>query len=191
MTEWRLGNTELQADLDRGVPIVRTKDNIVGAPTGASDDDVIKTMVKGKLQADSQVSKASIDVDASKGEVTLKGNADSADIVGRAIALALDTQGVTKVSSDVKVSGASDKAGASSSSKSDTSSPASTSSESLSPTGRSSSDTGSSSSKSGSDQGSSSSSSSGSSTGASSSSSSDTTGAGSSASSTKKDNPNN
>jgi osmotically-inducible protein OsmY len=65
---------------------------------------VIETMVKGKLQADSQVSKASIEVDAENGEVTLKGSADKADVVGRAIALALDTQGVTKVSSSIKVS---------------------------------------------------------------------------------------
>jgi hyperosmotically inducible periplasmic protein len=85
------------------VTIVRTKDNIVGAPTGASDDDVVETMVKGKLQADSETAKAMIDVDAKNGEVTLKGSADSANAVGRAIALALDTQGVTKVSSDVKV----------------------------------------------------------------------------------------
>ena len=76
----------------------------MGAPTGATDDQVIKTMVQGKLQADSETSKAMIDVDAKNGEVTLKGSADSAHIVGRAIALALDTQGVTKVSSDVKVS---------------------------------------------------------------------------------------
>jgi osmotically-inducible protein OsmY len=61
-------------------------------------------MVKGKLQADSEAAKAMIDVDAKNGEVMLKGTADSAALVGRAIALALDTQGVTKVSSDVKVS---------------------------------------------------------------------------------------
>lgn len=103
MTEWRLGDAELQADLDRGVTIVRTKDSIVGAPTGNTDDDVIETMVKGKLQADAEVAKAMIDVDAKNGEVTLKGSAESASQVGRAIALALDTQGVTKVSSDVKV----------------------------------------------------------------------------------------
>jgi osmotically-inducible protein OsmY len=109
ITEWRLGASELQSDLDKGTTIVRTKDSVVGAPTGATDDDVIKTMVKGKLQADSQVSNASIDVDAKNGEVTLKGSADKADIVGRAIALALDTQGVTKVSSDVKVSSAASK----------------------------------------------------------------------------------
>ena len=96
--------SDIQSDLDRGVTIVRTKDSVVGAPTGSTDDDVIKTMVKGKLQADSETAKASIDVEASNGEVTLKGSADSADLVGRAMALALDTQGVTKVSSDVKVS---------------------------------------------------------------------------------------
>lgn len=84
--------------------IVRTKDTVVGAPTGSTDDDVVKTMVKGKLQADSETAKASFDVEAKNGEVTLKGSADSASLVGRAMALALDTQGVTKVSSDVKVS---------------------------------------------------------------------------------------
>jgi osmotically-inducible protein OsmY len=104
-----LSATDIQTDLDKGTTIVRTKDTVVGAPTGSTDDDVIKTMVKGKLQADSQVSNASIDVDAKNGEVTLKGNADKPDIVGRAIALALDTQGVTKVSSDVKVSSSSTK----------------------------------------------------------------------------------
>lgn len=75
----------------------------MGAPTGSTDDEVIETMVKGKLQADSHTAKASIEVDANNGEVMLKGSADSADVLGRAMALALDTQGVTKVSSDVKV----------------------------------------------------------------------------------------
>ena len=83
--------------------IVRTKDTVVGAPTGASDDVVVKTMVKGKLQADSEIAKSMIDVEAKNGEIMLKGTADSAAALGRAIALALDSQGVTKVSSDVKV----------------------------------------------------------------------------------------
>jgi len=104
MTEWRLSATEIQSDLDSGVTIVRTKDTIVGAPTGSTDDEVVKTMVKGKLQADSNTAKGTFDVEAKNGEVMLKGTADSAASVGRAIALALDTQGVTKVSSDVKIS---------------------------------------------------------------------------------------
>lgn len=98
-----MGDSEIQADLDRGVAIVRTKDTVVGAPTGNTDDSVIETMVKGKLQADADTSKAMIDVKAKNGEVSLDGSADSAHIVGRAIALALDTQGVSKVSANVKV----------------------------------------------------------------------------------------
>lgn len=103
ITEWRLAPSELQADLDRGVTIVRTKDTAIGAPTGSTDDQVLQTMVKGKIQADSETAKATIEVVANNGEVMLKGTADSASTLGRAIALALDTQGVTKVSSDVKV----------------------------------------------------------------------------------------
>ena len=78
---------------------------MVGAPTGNTDDSVLITMVKGKLQADSQVSSfaSEIDVEADNGEVTLKGKAPSADLIGRAIALALNTEGVTKVSSELKI----------------------------------------------------------------------------------------
>ncbi|MDO8539003.1 MAG: BON domain-containing protein [Opitutaceae bacterium] len=104
ITEWRLSPAEIQTDLDGGVAIVRTKETTVGAPTGSTDDSVIETMVKGKLQADPETAKAMIDVKAKSGEVSLKGSADSASVVGRAIALALDTQGVTKVSSEIKVS---------------------------------------------------------------------------------------
>lgn len=84
--------------------IVRTKETMVGAPTGTADDSVIENMVKGKLKADEKTAKASVDVTAKQGEVELKGSAESADVVGRAIALALDTQGVTKVTSNIKVS---------------------------------------------------------------------------------------
>ncbi len=103
ISEWRLGSTELQADLDSGTTIVRTKQVSAGAPTGSTDDSVIESLVKGRLQADPQCSTAMIDVTAHNGEVNLKGSADSASQIGRAIALALDTQGVTKVSSDIKV----------------------------------------------------------------------------------------
>lgn len=102
--EWRLSSVDIQKDLDDGVTIVRSKDSVVGAPTGSTDDEVLKTMVKGKLQADSDTSKAMIEVEAKNGEIMLTGSADSAATVGRSMALALDTQGATKVSSDVKVS---------------------------------------------------------------------------------------
>ncbi len=109
ITEWKLSASDIQADLDSGAAIVRSKDTVVGAPTGSTDDSVIENMVKGKLQADAETSKAMIEVDANKGEVSLKGSAESANVVGRAMALALDTQGVTKVSSEVKVGAHSNK----------------------------------------------------------------------------------
>jgi len=86
---------------------VRTKESSAGAPTGSTDDTVVKTMVTGKLQADSDLAKASIQAEAKNGAVTLSGSADKPEVVGRAIALALDTQGVTKVTSEIKVSGSS------------------------------------------------------------------------------------
>jgi osmotically-inducible protein OsmY len=104
ITEWRLAPSDIQSDLDSSTTIVRTRQLPAGAPTGAMDDSVIITMVKNKLQADSDLSALNLDVQAHNGEVTLKGSAQSAAQVGRAIALALDTDGVTKVSSDIKVS---------------------------------------------------------------------------------------
>jgi hyperosmotically inducible protein len=67
------------------------------------DDSVIITMVKNKLQADTELSSLNLDVQASNGDVTLKGTAQSASQVGRAIALALNTEGVKKVSSDIHI----------------------------------------------------------------------------------------
>ncbi len=103
MTEWRLSAAEIKSNLDAGTPIERTKESTAGAPTGTTDDSVLETMVKGKLQADSKVAKAMIEVDAQNGAVKLTGSASQAEDVGRAIALALDTQGVSKVTSEIKV----------------------------------------------------------------------------------------
>lgn len=107
ITEWRLSASDLKSDLAASTPIVRTKQASAGAPTGNTEDTVLTTMVRGKLQADSQVSSAAskIQVDVKNGEVTLAGSAPSADAVGRAIALALDTSGVNKVTSNLKVEG--------------------------------------------------------------------------------------
>ena len=104
MAEWRLNATDIQADLDNNKEIVRTKEAASGAPTGSSDKSVIESMVKGRLEADSDIAALKLKVDADKhGEVKLSGKAQSAEQVGRAIALALDTEGVTKVTSKIKL----------------------------------------------------------------------------------------
>lgn len=104
MAEWHLNPSDIQSDLNQNRPIVRTKEAEAGAPTGSTDKDVITSMVKGRLAADTQIAALKLDVDANKkGEVKLSGKADNAGEVGKAIALALDTQGVTKVTSKIKL----------------------------------------------------------------------------------------
>lgn len=104
VAEWNLRPSDIQSDLDNDRAIVRTKTDNAGAPTGSTDKKVIESMVKARLEADSAIAPLKLDVDANKrGEVKLSGKANSAEEVGRAIALALDTEGVTKVTSKVKL----------------------------------------------------------------------------------------
>lgn len=104
MAEWHLNPSDIQDDLNNNRKIIRSKQPEAGAPTGTADKDVIESMVKGRLSADTQIAALKLDVDANKhGEVELKGKANSAEEVGKAIALALDTQGVTKVTSKIKL----------------------------------------------------------------------------------------
>jgi hypothetical protein len=98
----RLGAAEIQSDLDGGVTIVRMNENVTPAPTGPVNDGVLAAAVKDKFKADPELGSAAIEVKASHGEIALNGTADSAAKIGRAISLALDVPGVTKVSSDLK-----------------------------------------------------------------------------------------
>jgi hypothetical protein len=101
--EWKLTASDIQADLDAKRDIVRTKD-ASGAPTGKVDKDVLKSAVEGRIKADSDLANLKLDVNAkSAGEIQLEGKATTADQVGKAIALALDTDGVTKVTSKIKL----------------------------------------------------------------------------------------
>lgn len=101
--EWKLSANDIQADLAANREIVRTKD-AAGAPTGNIDKSQLESLVEGRLQADTEIASLKLDVDADRnGAVKLSGKAMSAEQVGRAIALALDTEGVTKVSSKVKL----------------------------------------------------------------------------------------
>ncbi len=104
MTEWKLNPSDIQADLANNREIVRTKSSTAGAPTGSTDTSVVESMVKSRIQADSMLSQLDLKVNAKKGgEVDLSGKAASADQIGRAIATALDTEGVNRVTSKIKL----------------------------------------------------------------------------------------
>lgn len=67
------------------------------------DDAAITAKVKAALAADKDLSAAQIDVDTSKGKVTLSGPVPSADARIKATELANKVKGVTSVNNELKV----------------------------------------------------------------------------------------
>jgi len=100
LQEWKLTPADIKQDLARTGQVVRTKAQAVGA---RMDDARIVTVIKAKYVLDSALSARAISVECHDGEVTLAGTAGSADLVGRAVALALDTNGVHNVVSHLTV----------------------------------------------------------------------------------------
>ncbi len=98
LTEWKLTASDIKADLAKGTRIVRSKTATAMAKTGTVFDNAkVVTSINAKLVGDSKLSALKINVDADKGVVTLKGTVKSPELIGRAIALALDTDDVTQV----------------------------------------------------------------------------------------------
>lgn len=102
LTEWRLTPDDIKHDLAKTGQVVRTKAAEVGARIS---DARIVAVIKAKYILDSDLSALAIDVDCRNGQVTLKGTVKSPYLIGRAVALALDTEGVKNVVSRLKVSG--------------------------------------------------------------------------------------
>ena len=101
MTEWKLSAQEIEADLTANRPIVRTK---TGATTGKIDEDTLESAIKGRLHSDSKLADLKFDVNANgKGEVELEGKARTSDQIAHAMAIALSSENVTKVTSKIKL----------------------------------------------------------------------------------------
>lgn len=99
--EWKLDAKDLEADLAADRPIVRTK-SAAGAATGNVDRSNLKNAVEGRIKADAELANLKLDINAkSNGEIELEGKALNAGQVARAMALALDTEGVQKVTSKI------------------------------------------------------------------------------------------
>jgi hyperosmotically inducible protein len=98
LKEWKLTPADLKEDLAKGGRIVRSKSANVAEKTGEVFDNArVVTVINGKLVADRDLSALKINVDADSGIVTLKGTVKSAELLGRAIGIALDTDGVRQV----------------------------------------------------------------------------------------------
>jgi hypothetical protein len=104
MTEWKLSPTDIKEDFQKTGRVVRSKSQAVGQRVGEVFDDArVVTAIKAKYVTDSHLSAFAINIDADKGAVTLNGTVKSLDHAGRAMALALDTEGVTSVISLLRI----------------------------------------------------------------------------------------
>lgn len=98
IVEWHLTPEEIKAEFERTGRVVRSKADAAVAKSGAALGQArIVGVIKSKLVADPRLSARAITVEAAQGTVTLTGTVPSAELVGRAVSLALDTEGVTEV----------------------------------------------------------------------------------------------
>jgi len=95
---------QIKEELTRSGKIFRRKAQEGGDPvvSAASDARVI-TETKAKYAADATLSAGSISVDCAQGHVALSGTVSSPEEIGRAVAVALDTDGVRDVTSTLEV----------------------------------------------------------------------------------------
>lgn len=98
--EWHLTPEELKRELQHGGKIVREKAGVAG---GKIADARIVAAIKSKYVLDRQLSALDIHVDSAEGHVTLTGSVASVDLVSKAIAHAMDTDGVVNVTSHLTV----------------------------------------------------------------------------------------
>jgi osmotically-inducible protein OsmY len=104
LTEWKLTPSDIKADLEKTGRVVRERALATGERVGGALDNArVVAVINGKYIADSDLSALDLNVDADKSVVTLTGSVASVELAGRAIALALDTEGVTQVVSLLKV----------------------------------------------------------------------------------------
>ncbi|MEI9960704.1 MAG: BON domain-containing protein [Limisphaerales bacterium] len=84
--------------------VVRSKTQDIGEKVAdAASDARAVTEIKAKYVADPTLSAWNISVGCSQGRVTLSGTVSSPDDIGKAVALALDADGVRDVTSTLEV----------------------------------------------------------------------------------------
>lgn len=100
-----LSVSNITEELSRTSMVVREKARSAGhSIADATANARVTAAVKGRLVAEPGLSAFSINVDTTDGLVTLSGKVSSHEQVGRAVKLALDTEGVRKVISTLQVS---------------------------------------------------------------------------------------
>lgn len=100
LARWQLSPDQVRADLARTGEVVRSRAREVGE---AVSDVRIAAVIKAKYVLDRDLSAADIRVHSSGGLVVLDGTVSSPELVGRAVMLALQTDGVRHVTARLAV----------------------------------------------------------------------------------------
>ncbi len=98
--DWKLSTENIREELARTGRVVRSKAKAAGERI---DDALIVTVIKGKYVVEKDLSAFAINVDCRDGQVQLTGSVSSAEHIGRAVTLALETSGVHNVVSQLVV----------------------------------------------------------------------------------------
>ena len=100
-----LRSDDIKDELARTGQVIRRKSKEAGkAIADATADARITATIKGKLLADRDLSAVSISVNTTEGVVTLSGSVANSDLIGKAMLLAMETDGVREVVSSLQVS---------------------------------------------------------------------------------------
>ena len=98
--EWKLDPQNIKDELARTGQVVRSRAIVVGE---RMDDARIVAVIKGKYVVEKNLSSFDISVECHDGAVKLTGSVNSPAQIGQAMALALQTNGVHHVVSDLVV----------------------------------------------------------------------------------------
>lgn len=96
----RLTSDDIRADLGRTGQVVRANARVAGERIS---DARILTVIKAKYVLDRGLSARDISVEVKDGDVVLLGTVPSEELIGKAVALALDTDGVRHVAARLAV----------------------------------------------------------------------------------------
>jgi hyperosmotically inducible periplasmic protein len=104
LKSWHLDRQSITNELSRTGKVIREKSSAAGkALKDATADTRVTAAIKAKLVKDSDLSAWDIHVSTTDGVVTLSGTVSSPELVGKAMELALDTDGARQVISTLQV----------------------------------------------------------------------------------------
>ena len=104
LAAWHLTNADIEQELKQTGKVVRRQMREFGATVAdATADARVTAQIKAKLALNKELSAKSIAVSTTDGRVTLSGSVTSAKLIGKALALALETEGVREAASTLQV----------------------------------------------------------------------------------------